>query len=458
MRFFHRKENFPGASVPFDWKEKRMKRITLLAMLFLFGRWAAWAQGGATPAGGGNSPPPALLTLAKVDHWVIHDSQPWDDGERCKTIMVPPGEKAEGPWDFLQVNIEREIGRESLDRYRFHLCSKEPCNVNLKPQEVTPFQLCLDHGFLWPGKYSGTLWLGTKEKPRSFEVIFYVRDRLLRFLGLLLIVVGVGASWGLKIWLKPQLTRLQALAPASYLHLQLAKLGLRLDRLPEYENSLRQTRREIQTYEDELSEEALDGKGLLPPKPPAPINVPAYEASKYKLFLEGASTHLDVFEVVVAGVESVRELDPAVPPAPPDSAVGKALSGLEGIIATLPPPNRETAQALVKGILDTLRAALAVRPAAGAMVMRPAAPAAAHPVYQSYDQIQVKIQQLNSGYWWAWAALTILTGFTFLILNLPLFGNPYDLATAFVWGVGIPTALTTVSSVATALGITTPQI
>jgi hypothetical protein len=92
--------------------------------------------------------------------------------------------------------------------------------------------------------------------------------------------------------------------------------------------------------------------------------------------------------------------------------------------------------------------------------MMAATPAAAPPAYQSYEQIQVKIRQLNSGFWWAWAVLTVLTGFAFLILNNPLFGSPLDLVTALVWGFGIPTLLGTVasSSVAAALGITVPQI
>jgi hypothetical protein len=434
----------------YDGKERGMKRTALLAILFLCGRWAAWAQAGVSPT----------LTVTRVDHWVIQDNHPWDDGERCKTIMAFPGEKREGQGQLLQANIERDASRESLDLSRFHICSQEPCSIHLTTDQSTPFQLCLSRGFLWPGKYVGTLWLGTLQKPRSFEVTFYVRDRLLRFLGLLLIGAGVTGSWFVKAWLKPQLSRLQALAPAAHLHLEFARLGLRLDRLPEYRDSLEETRKAVRFYEYELSEDVLDDEGLLPPRPPAPVNAPQVDPlGKYKQLLADASTHLDVLVVVVAGVEGVRDLDTANPPIPPDSAVETALDEMEKIVVATPLPSRDSAQNRVTGALAALRAALSARSQAlqkGAL--QAAAPAVAAPSYQSYDQILGKIHLLNSGYWWIWAVLTVLTGYAFLILKDPLFGSPFDLVTAFIWGFGIPTTLTTVSSVAAALGITSSPI
>src|SRR4051794_27860990 len=125
-----------------------MKRVTWLAMLLFLVRWAARAQSGSSREVGNSAISPAL-TVTKVDHWVIHDSHPWDDGERCKKIMASPGGNPGDHARLLQANIEREISRESLDLRRFHLSPKEP--IDLAAQQTTPFRLCLDHRFLWPG-------------------------------------------------------------------------------------------------------------------------------------------------------------------------------------------------------------------------------------------------------------------------------------------------------------------
>jgi hypothetical protein len=403
------------------------------------------------------------LTVTKLDHWVIRDLHPWDESERCKSIMVYSGDIPGTNAHLLQANVEREAGRESIDLEQLYICGKDPCkrteSIDLEAHKAKPLQLCLGDRFLWPGKYAGTLWLGTTQKPdgQSIDLTFYVRDRLLRFLGLALIVTGVWGSWWLKVRTRPQLNRLQALAPAAHLQQQFAKLGLRLDRLPEYLDSLPRTQEEIKAYEGDLSEEALEGRGFLPPRPPAPINAPQPNVDGYRRLMETASSLLDVLAVVVDGVEEVKKLDSANPPTVP---VVTALSQLDRISAASPLPSRDAAQGQVDTILATLKTTPADLQKGRAVMKMEVAPPAKTPTYQSYEQIQIKIRQLNSGFWWAWAVLTVLTGFAFLILNNPLFGTPLDLATAFVWGFGIPTLLGTVasSSVATALGITVPQI
>jgi hypothetical protein len=330
----------------------------------------------------------------------------------------------------------------------------------LGAQQAAPLQLCLNDKFLWPGKYAGTLLLATNQKTdgQSVDITFYVRDRLLRILGLVLIVAGVGGSWFLKARTRPQLNRLQALAPAVYLNNQFAKLGMRLEELPQkYRDLLPGTQDDIEFFRDALSEEWIDINNYLPPAPPAPINAPRVDTEGYARFIGTASSRLDVLAVVMDGAEEVETLSSAASPAP--ALLEAALEGLDKISTTDPVPSRDAAQARVREILTNLRTALAAEREERAALIA-AAPVVVSRVYPSYERIQAKIRHLNAGFWWAWAALTVVTGFDFLVLKNPLFGNPFDLVTAFIWGFGIPTLLGTVasSSVATALGISVPQI
>jgi hypothetical protein len=404
------------------------------------------------------------LSVATASHWVIRDFLPREASGRCNRIVVYSGDIPGTNLRLLQANVERVETRESIGMDRFQLCGSDRCwnlqSINLEAQKAAPIQLCLDDGFLWPGKYTGTLLLATNQKTdgQSADVTFYVRDRFLCILGFVLIVAGVGGSWFLKARTRPQLNRLQALAPVVYLKMQFAKLGMRLERSAlEHRDLLPGTQRSIEFFRDALSEEWLDTRNYLPPIPPAPINTPRVDTEGYARFIAMASSRLDVLAAVMDGVEEVETLGSTASPA--SSLLKTVLGDLDKISTTDPLPSRDAAQARIREILTTLRTALAAEGEERAALIA-AAPVAVSQVYPSYEKIQAKIRHLNAGFWWAWAVLTVVTGFNFLVLKNPLFGTPFDLVTAFIWGFGIPTLLGTVasSSVATALGISVPQI
>jgi hypothetical protein len=279
------------------------------------------------------------------------------------------------------------------------------------------------------GRYTGSFVLAAAEKPGgdTFNVTIHGTGSEERFLGVVLIAVGVMAAWFVNAWVRGQLNRAQSLRPAVALRDRLTALKESLASLgPPYATEVEA---QISEVSQKLLDAQLDASGYLPPRYPMPWATEPPNAAGYKTYLETRSAEVAALDILVEGLKAAHGVESA---ARPD--LNEAVEQINHLARlTLPPTDlRSKVQEIVLDLTRKTEAApanAALRGRAAPQVIRP----------ETFEELTVRVERLSNVAWGYMLALTVAVGSYALVLSNKAFGLPLDYLLCLFWGFGLPT-------------------
>lgn len=306
-----------------------------------------------------------------------------------------------------------------------------------------PIALCADGSDARPGKYQGSLNLSAAEKPEGdpVNVTLLTTTTQAIGLGIMVLALGCGLAYVLRVLAPARLLRNQALLPAAIIRERAAALNKTLDDALKGQPAGMVTRvpAALGKLNGDLLETALESQNLVPRRIPSPFGA-AVDAAKYKALLDSSSATLARLDVLVNEglVEALRLGGAALP---------NVVKAIDDLMLIDPPPSIPALQTRVAAELAPLKPALR----AGAVEPAP-------PLLTS-ETLTFQIEQTSQVLWIGSVLLSFVIGLFVLILNNPAFGVPVDFLYCLLWGFGIPAVASqlTPTSAVTALGVTLPK-
>ncbi len=301
------------------------------------------------------------------------------------------------------------------------------------------------------GNFHGTVVLASLQKPDGDTILQSASfsTTFTKWVGFVLIALGVVLAWFVKVYLRGRLDRDQALRPVTYMRSQVLRMqqtlaGLRAPYKPTPTN----LNAALTALLNELSTPVLDLANLLPPRIPNPMGA-VFDPAALKSYLEVRNPRVQLLSILIdEGVVRAEAEDNGGAHAPV-AAINAAITQIDNMWLAVPQPALDAALQQVRHIVATLHAGIlglaAVPPPIGPIP----------PLHGEFDVLQLEIGNISIIIWAVYALLTALSGVAVLVLNNPGFGIPLDLIFAFFWGFGVPTAIQslTPTSAATALNI-----
>jgi hypothetical protein len=163
----------------------------------------------------------------------------------------------------------------------------------------------------------------------------------------------------------------------------------------------------------------------------------------------------DNLSVIAAGIEAAANLERTIPPArlPDLQTLGQKIDQLS---TTLPQPSA-TLQAQIQTLFDAWNATPQALALGGAQFLAMPGPS---PV-TAYS-LRMEIQTITLLFWTVWGALSVVIGFSVLVMPAPGFGTTADYIRCALWGFGLPVAgqglqQLTMTSLNTQLAVTLPK-
>jgi hypothetical protein len=300
-------------------------------------------------------------------------------------------------------------------------------------------------GFSTPGKFDGTVTLGSQEKGDlgSFHLTVYFTSAIHRFWGILCLFLGLATYFAIAVWAKARSRWINALLPASRLReevLQLLSITNGAKTTTEYAFPVllatTPSPGSLNNLLNQLKEANLTKNGL-PSKFATLFAVPDL-SMQYQQFLLGIGNQVSGLGLIVRwGLVNVVKLWPRVVALHIETAGNTALQTLDQLGLGAGPPGQLPAQ--IELALTTLQAAIQAAHAAQAIGGQPAGggPGLTYGVPGS-QQLTVELETLSGFVWTLWAILTVGVGACALVLFNDGFGTTQDLIQCFLWGAGMP--------------------
>ncbi|WP_221230868.1 hypothetical protein [Sphingobium subterraneum] len=315
------------------------------------------------------------------------------------------------------------------------------------------------------GQYSGTILLVADEKPlgEPMPIHVVVSSTCARWFGFILICIGVALAIAINPFARALVARDDALRPAFVLR----------ERVIDWETRLAEVRKEagdpklkcatdlLKDLKTKLSATELKRNRLVPRAFAAfysPTPSPA-AAATYQALLTTAANQLGSLAVVVeTGIRPALVIENAA--TFPD-LVADAIDGPGGLDEILKKPDVAPGDALDKAIADRLAklrsdlAEEAKNNAGLAVVDAPTLDPMREPTVRELD---FQVAALNVIGWLFFSIGSILLGSLVLLILNPAFGSLQDYVICLLWGFGVPTAGTQVTSlgqgsIASSLGV-----
>jgi len=306
------------------------------------------------------------------------------------------------------------------------------------PEQVAHLRLA-PH-FSKPGKFTGNVSLTSLEKPElgSFAVTIYSTSIWRKFLGGLLLAMGVAIYFGVAIWAKGRNKELLAALPVARLKEQAQSLkrivvvARQKSNVP-FTNLLSSPQNSLDSVVESLSIKALKANGYLPQDFLSAFSA-ADVSTSYQNFLAGVGNRLSALEMIVRSgmgavlsdwgdLEKGGKLNIG-------AAAFQRLDDLAG--ATLTPDQLKSE---IETVIRTVHAAASptVSFAGGTAPWTPIAE-------MGFREITVQLQQLSKVVWLLWAVGTVFVGLLVLVLFNNAFGSTQDCVQCLLWGIGMPAA------------------
>ena len=369
-----------------------------------------------------------------ADPWVVSGWLP--AGKHCLNLVINPSAPATHVGVLSSTLVEQNT-KKPLPASKLLFCrglngcdTSQPADLPKGPNDVS---LCLAPDFLTHGSFQGAVFLSAAEKPDGEQVLkgVQVSSAVMKLTGFMIILIGVWVAWASKVWARARLDRDSALQPVALLRQNLDRLR---DRLSALENGLTalaiNTATTIGTLQEEITDQSLDSKHLLPPRFPNPFGAPSFDLVALKVALDKVSADEQTIAVLVRSMDTVAAMDESKIPGGHE-AVEAAITAIDKLAASATLPTSDVAQTQATKIIDGLRPVAQnafVQNAVQLGVGQPSEP----------DRLQIDVERVVGFVWLIWGGLTALTGLAALILSNPGFGTPIDLLYCFFWGFALP--------------------
>jgi hypothetical protein len=385
------------------------------------------------------------------------------------TVLPPPSEVslnvgeslgfgiAVGPVPASNVRVLESTLVETTSRRQFGagrvaLCSEEDRDCAEGPPKLAanqPHRLWLKpdaSASVSPGKYTGTITIAAAEKV-SGDVIrttIFITTEIHRWLGVLVIGLGVAVAWAIAIPIRAHIQRATLLRPATVLRERIDALTKRLSILTLKTPVLTER---LQSNNLALEEMALERKGYISSGLPLPWTTKSPDPVPYRTFLEEKATELSGLDLLVDAVEILHtRWSTASPEERP--RIETAIANLDAL-ADSDISNTEDLGTRIRTILDTAPSARAL--SAETASLRP----------KTYERVNLEIRRLSGLVWAVYGLLTTAVGAYVLVWSNPGFGLPTDFWECLFWGFALPTGTqllqATPTTVATSLGVSVPK-
>jgi hypothetical protein len=363
--------------------------------------------------------------------------------------------------------VDSDTGRgASLAASQFHVCPAKDASLDKcdgafaiskseTPTKATVW-LFVD-GDIPNGNFTGNLYLDTEPltETKTLQLTINHSTHDAKVWGVVTILAGVIVAWGITVFARSRINRDQALLPVAVLRQKISDIQAELVSIPGgLKSCTPNTLRQISTVLTELSVNNLDQQQLLPPSVPAWVQSTT-QATAYQTFLQTKSQIADNLSVIAAGIEAAANLAATIPPArlPDLQALGQKIDQLS---TNLPQPSA-TLQAQIKTLFDSWNAAPQAQGLGATQLLAMPGPS---PV-TAYS-IRMEIQTITLLFWAVWGALSVVIGFSVLVMPAPGFGTTADYIRCALWGFGLPVAgqglqQLTMTSLNTQLAVTLPK-
>jgi len=382
------------------------------------------------------------------------------DNEVAAALLVAAGEQALLGLRLAHVSLtEKTQQQRSIPLQALELCTL-PTDAKCDPPPMIPAQssqtvyLRFKKGEEFLGRFSGTVSLAVNARAEAKPVPVDLASTacLERWIGAILIVVGVIAAFFLSAWSRSRLQRLAALQPVAAARERVLRLLMELD--PVRDNTgvnFDATRNCFKKLINGLTEDHLEAEDLLPPTSSVIGTVPDTTSLQ---------AHLKKLEPAIAGLAVVVN-EGALPllkrwESDPDPV---SQTRVKDALQILDAPNNATTED--DAVALVARAKTQAQPPQPIQAQQ--APDDAAPrTPLTLQRISAEIETINKTTWYAYLFLTSVAGIATLILANPGFGSPLDFVYCLFWGFGLPIALEKLqqlspSAVAKPLGITLPS-
>jgi hypothetical protein len=402
-------------------------------------------------------------TVAKPpDPWVGTAATPFDTSGPCVTFGITAKDSPATGVAIVTSTLIEQTTKVAIPVEDLRLCRADDNScaqqntqqppIDLQANTPTPLKLCSIKPL--HGNYHGAVVLASLQKPDGDTILQSASfsTTFMKGIGFLIIALGVGLAWLVKVYLRGLLNRDQALQPVTLMRVQLRRMEQALVGLrPLYKPTPVNLNAATATLLNDLSDHALDQANLLPPKFPNPIGT-TFDPTALKAYLEKRNPQIQLLAVLIdeGVVRAQAEDNGSIAPAPV-AAVNDAITQIDNIWLAAPQPSPDSALQQVRAIVARLHNAIHG-------IVGPAGVGLAGPVPAvrgDFDVLQMQVAKISTIMWVVYGLVTALSGFAVLVLNNPGFGITLDLIFAFFWGLGLPTAIQslTPTSAATALNI-----
>jgi len=307
-------------------------------------------------------------------------------------------------------------------------------------ESVQPLYLQVSKDFSKPGKFTGNMNLGSREKPDlgNFVLTVYSTSTKYRLWGVLCLFLGVVTYFVIAVWIKVRSRWILALLPAARLREEASQLLLITEDVQQKTNytftvllAAPGNPGSLRDVLDRLSEQSLTRAGYLPWKFAIPFAVQDL-SMQYQSFLLTTGNEVSSFGIIVRwGLASVLTMWPQVMKLGLQAAGNTALQNLDTLGLFSGPSNLLTTQ--VQAAINALETAISNAQAAGGAIQ----PRTSYGVPGS-QQLTVQLERLSIFVWIAWAVLTVAVGSCALVWFNDGFGTSQDLVQCFLWGAGMP--------------------
>jgi hypothetical protein len=381
--------------------------------------------------------------------WMLSWSAP--DSERLYALTISNKAAPLTNLRPVQLGLRRTDGDSSIDLARLRMLTASDGSpvaaIDLKPSETKTIFLRLDPGASRGpfGTFAGSVQFAADGLPiKVVPLTAKVSSSGIKFVGAVLVLVGLLLSVVLTNYLQPRLVRLQALRPAAVLRDALMRFAA--DARVAGADDVSGIENEARRQAARLELRALDGEGLLPPRISLSTTAAADAASKLKQRLDEISGRLAGLLLLRDAVLQLRSRAGTGVPRP--RPIADAIAQLNQSAPDA--ANAEAARAIVARVLEALRTSAV---ADNVREMQLAA--------VNVEQIDFALEHTAGIVWAIWALVSFAIGIAYVYSDVD-FGTAVDLLGVFLWGFGLTTfgaglQQLTPSSVAAHVGLRVPR-
>ena len=327
--------------------------------------------------------------------------------------------------------------------------------LQLEAQAAHALLLRVAADFQDPGSYTGTVTVAANEivdgaLPQAIPMTVNSTTLARQALGVLVILLGLGAAFWVTAYRRNKMARDQALIPATLLGKKLVDLQAVSEKSPIPKRTWRPTATKhlINKSLTALKQTSLALNNYVPGTFPNPAVT--VDAAGYQHLLQSTSDSIAILAAIVQEGFQVAWEHWASASHEDRLRIQGVLTNIDGLAAKRELPWAQV-QSQIQAFLGQLPGA-----ARSQVELLPASPLAQRQP-PSLTAVNLDLNRLNLYGWAAWLVLTLIAGSAALILLNPAFGTLSDYVQCFLWSFGIAAAgqLTTLSfgSVSSALGI-----